>query len=277
MWIILIVNFLSFFIFTVNSFSEDIIDRKNSDFLTVKKWYCGVPITMDDIKRTRAIEDSIKKYNENLRDKRAKVGKIADTPPDWTDEAGPVEEQDTNACWCHSATGVLVGMLHIYADSIYGINLNEDYIQDNWKTHEDGSGWPGTAFDNISLYKAFCELEASFPNNYKYAKYDLASKSLISGYESVISALNDGPVTTCVHTYPDYWGWFTDPDTKTKVYWWDGYTPSDPDSIGGHAMVIVSYDYASGATGDPDSLYWVLKDSNGTYTGDNGYLKFGSI
>jgi hypothetical protein len=216
------------------------------------KSYCGVPVDVNEIPKILAKQDSLNKayYDSKIVKKSLQIESI----PDWTSMMSDGEDQeDSESCWCHSATGVVECMLHILHGSNIQIDLDELEIQ----SHFGPYGTPGltkNAFKCIRDSTAYTESTDQFPN-YDNARYSVlwdATSDSLCGIQAIKDALVYGPVSFCMFIYEDYLGFFE--NDPTGVYWWNENPCSE--ILGGHAMVIVSYN-----EDDPGNPYWIVKDS----------------
>lgn len=184
---------------------------------------------------------------------------------------GPVADQDTDwcsgDCWAHSGAGLTEGQLHISAGSNIGVFLNATDIVQH-ALFGCGGSYPSVALNYIKNYKAVSYMNGNpgtFPNLIG-AMWGILSYNTVSGVSAIKSALVNGPVTACFYVYGDFYRFFSDPANKTSVYHynWDG----NPGALlGGHAVVIVSY--------DDTQQCWICKNSWADWWADGGYFRIG--
>jgi hypothetical protein len=224
------------------------------------KEMCGRRIDPKQMDLVLAKQDSM--YKDYLSHRE--LCKIT-TIPNWRSMMSPVESQNEESCpyscWTHAATGVTEGQLHISIGSNIGIDLNEmDILYNVW--YCDTLGWyVDQALDYIKLSKANVET-GSYPNLYG-VRWKISAYQSISGITAIKNALANGPVSASFYVCDDFVSFFNISSNKTAVYRYDGTS----DTVGGHSIVIVSY--------DETNQYWLCKNSWGSSWADNGYFRIG--
>ncbi|MDP3148364.1 MAG: right-handed parallel beta-helix repeat-containing protein, partial [Ignavibacteria bacterium] len=240
-------------------FSEQFLAQQNNrgkSFYTNEEVIkmCGVPMDSSKIPILEAKQDSM------YKDYKSKKGRLQKTltAPNWKWAMSDVQFQEGGSCWVHAATGVAEGQLQIlYGSRIgyNGINMNELEVPGALY-----GGSPYVALNYIQSNKISSEVGA-YPN-YQNAKWTiLTHNDTIEGITEIKNALTNGPVSTSIGMYSDFSLFFQ--NQPTAVYHKD----SNATFLGGHSLVIVSYDDAG--------EYWLCKNSWGFGWADSGYCRIG--
>ncbi|MCX6152249.1 MAG: hypothetical protein NTX22_17115, partial [Ignavibacteriales bacterium] len=250
---------------SINTNAQD----KNKKKLTLEevKEMCGVPVDKDEMKKVLAIQDSL--YKEYLKKKGLKK---TTTIPNWQNYMSNVDNQyGCKNCWAHAATGMVEGQLQIiYGSKIgsNGIDLDEmDIVNNSGHTGGCNNGdFPTTALSYIQSSKVISEI-GSYPN-LQGVRWDINSFSILGvmgGIDGIKNALINGPVTASFYVYQSFYDFFDLYENRTSIYHQEN--PLGDPYIGGHAVVIVSY--------NEDQQYWLCKNSWGSWWADGGYFRIG--
>lgn len=255
------VKFIVIFILTLAAsslfYAQNNDKNRGKPFYTTEevKQRCGVPVDTAIMRRVLAKQDSMyKDYLLKSKNFKANTRKI-ETIPDWQSVMSDVEDQGScGDCWVHAATGITEGQLSILLS--YRLNADLDELEISSACN---SGFPSSAEAYIATYKMRSEV-GSYPN-LQGTRWGISGwDNSISGITSIKNALNSGPVAACFYVYADFSSFFA--SNPTGVY-----HHTSGDILGGHAVVIVSY--------NDSGQYWLCKNSWGSSWGDNGYFRIG--
>lgn len=245
-------------VFSVQSYGQNKNDVGKSFYTREEvKRMCGVPVDPEEMTKVLAKQDSM--YKEYIRKKQSSgrgLSKI-ETIPNWKAMMSDVENQgDCWDCWVHAATGIAEGQLHILYGSKIGNGVDLDELEISGACN---GGFPTWAEETIKTSKMRSEV-GSYPN-LSGVRWTILQYSTTSGIDEIKSALVNGPVTACFYVYADFSPFFA--GNPQGVYHYDGYS----EFLGGHAVVIVSY--------DDGGQYWLCKNSWGSGWADGGYFRIG--
>jgi hypothetical protein len=235
--------------------------KSKSRWEEVKKM-CNFHIDPAKIPMLKAKQDSMyKNYLSNLSRKKG-LKKTMTIFPNWRPFMSYVKTQ-LAICTDYATTAVIEGQLQILCGSKIGndgVDLNE--LEVPYAIRVD----PTYVEDYIQNNKISSRV-GSYPN-LQGVKWTIASWDWVDiGIEPIKAALEYGPVTGCFEVYQDFIDFFYNANNRTKVYH-HTYGPE----VDGHAVAIVGY-YED--VQDPDSSYWLCKNSWGIDFGDDGYFRIG--
>jgi C1A family cysteine protease len=189
---------------------------------------------------------------------------------DWRDHNGnwvtSIKDQgNCGSCWAFATTAVLESMVKISKNISENIDLSEQMLVSCSVAGNCAGGYEYLAADYIK--------DTGIPNEscFPYTAND-ASCNPCSGWQSRVvkikswawvsssisaieTALQDGPVTTYMTVYSDFYYY------HSGIY----KVTAGATEEGGHLVSIIGYDHAN--------KYWICKNSWGTDWGENGFFR----
>ncbi|KAK9877091.1 hypothetical protein WA026_016833 [Henosepilachna vigintioctopunctata] len=187
---------------------------------------------------------------------------------DWREKGAVREVKDQGgcgSCWSFSTTGVLEGQFSIVKNE--DITFSEQNLVDcNDVNGGCGGGWPVDALAYVK--ESGIEKEADYPYEERngQCRSDPSKVVKISGYEQIPegdeAALTEavatkGPVSICLYASSEFHAYASGILKE----------PSCSKNRFTHAVLVVGYGSENGED------YYIVKNSWGTYWGDEGYIK----
>ena len=202
------------------------------------------------------------------------------------------DQQNCGCCWSHAATSALAYRYHLKGievnlspqdglscyikDCDYGnylIDPQLNLIKNGTLTEEC---FPFSAGDgNVEECPTSCKDQSEFKRYFAQNAYftqDYYSKDTFYQIVPLImdELIENGPVVSAISVYEDFTKWHQDKEKcHNDVYSYD----EKSSYLGGHAVVIVGYGFLN------DKFYWLIQNSWGENTCDQGFVKveFGQI
>ncbi|HUI30360.1 MAG TPA: C1 family peptidase [Candidatus Acidoferrales bacterium] len=212
---------------------------------------CGLQRDTSMLQEMLQVEDSL---YQQYKAAGMKSGKLFNTlsVPNWIGMMDSVWNQECENCWAYAAAAVTVGLLHNYYGSNVGIHLDQMDITNNASCGNcGGTSWLPCGLSYIYSSKVRSKQGLNQFPNFDHGYYTVSSYSVNSVSISAIkSALQTSPVLAGMEVYEDF------------AYYYTGgvYQHTFGNDLGGHAVVIVSYDDANSC--------WICKNSWGGNWGE---------
>ncbi|KAJ5076056.1 cathepsin l [Anaeramoeba ignava] len=188
----------------------------------------------------------------------------------WVDKGAvtPIKDQgDCGSCWCFSTTGMIEGCTVAYGGSLISLSEQEIVDCDDGEKYGCGGGWPYQAMQWVTEVGGLCS-EQDYPyvgvnqkcqNSSCQPVSTLDSHTQFTSETDMLNKLETvGPISIAIDAAGNGFEYYT-----SGVYTGDD---GCSQTLLNHAILIVGYNT------DNKPPYWIVKNSFGTWWGQQGYI-----